>query len=192
MMVEILVPGQWMGVAIVGRFRQMILLSILTVLVTVNSLGWTDVHKHRCRVIYPQMYVKGSGIGSTRRSRIALLRMKYMDMIDILRWFIKPERARDWAMQVQTIKELPLTCRERQNRTKYIYVYLQAYDGWEEDTKSPGFCSALYALKSMKNFNSSIVEKVTNTKAEVQVNSRETDMTQIRSSNTWKVGNYLR
>ena len=28
----------------------------------------------------------------------------------------------------------------QKTRTKYIYVYLQAYDGWQEYSKSHGFC----------------------------------------------------
>ena len=37
----------------------------------------------------------------------ALMRMQYMDRIDILRWFIRSVRAGNWLMQVWTMKEMP-------------------------------------------------------------------------------------
>ena len=46
--------------------------------------------------------------------------MQYMDQIDILRGFIKSEQVGNWVMQV--------------------HVFLQAYDGWQEYSKSPDFC----------------------------------------------------
>ena len=62
--------------------------------------------------------------------------MQYMDQIDILRGFIKSEQVANWVLQVQTIKVMPLWGVIVQN----IYVFLQAYDGWQEYSKSPGFC----------------------------------------------------
>ena len=67
--------------------------------------------------------------------------MQYMDQIDILRGFIKSEQVGNWVMQVQTIKVMPPNLQGVgwgvivQN----IYVFLQAYDGWQKYSKSPGF-----------------------------------------------------
>ena len=67
--------------------------------------------------------------------------MQYMDQTDILRGFIKSEQVGNWVMPIQTMNVMPPNLQGgRDNRIKYIYVYLQAYDGWQEYSKSPGFC----------------------------------------------------
>ena len=62
----------------------------------VNSLS--DAQKHRCRVIYPQ------------------------NRIDILRWFIRSERAGNWVMQVWTMKEMLPTLRGGAYSVHKIYL----------------------------------------------------------------------
>ena len=55
--------------------------------------------------------------------------MQYMDRIDFLIWLIKSELAGNWVMQVPTMKEILLKMQGMHNLyTKYIYVYLGAYD----------------------------------------------------------------
>ena len=67
---------------------------------------------------------------SLMESRTALLWMEYMDMIDIMRRFIKSERTGNWDMHVQVMKEmLPYLAASGHNLyTKSIYVYLQTLD----------------------------------------------------------------
>ena len=67
--------------------------------------------------------------------------MQYMDQIDILREFIKSEQVGNWVMQVQTIKVMPPNLQGGGGIiVQNIYVLLQASDGWQEYSKSPGFC----------------------------------------------------
>ena len=64
MSVEILVPVQWMSLAILGRMRQVMLLSILTELVNCKLFRMKRCPETQMqRIIYPQMCLKGSGIG---------------------------------------------------------------------------------------------------------------------------------
>ena len=66
--------------------------------------------------------------------------MQYMDQIDILRGFMKSEQVGNWVMQVQTIKVMPPNLQGGGLIVQNIYVFLQAFDGWQEYSKSPGFC----------------------------------------------------
>ena len=50
-----------------------------------------------------------------RRNRAALMRMLYLDKIDILRWFIRSEWAGNWWCKSKLWRKCHLTCREGHN-----------------------------------------------------------------------------
>ena len=65
--------------------------------------------------------------GSMKDLRTTQLWLQYMDMIDILRNFIRSERIEDWTLHFQTLRNmLPYHAAAGHNSyTKSIYVYLQ-------------------------------------------------------------------
>ena len=64
---------------------------------------------------------------SMKDLRTAKLWLQYMDMIDIVRKFIKSERTGDWKLHLQVLQDmLPFLAASGHNLyTKSIYVYLQ-------------------------------------------------------------------
>ena len=79
------------------------------------------------------MLFKGSGQfqkeknDSLKSSRTAALWLQYMDMIDILRQYIRAERTGNWALHLEAIsKMLPYLAASGHNHyTKSAWVYLQ-------------------------------------------------------------------
>ena len=65
--------------------------------------------------------------GSMKDLRTAQLWLQYMDMIDILRNFIRSERIGDWTLHLQTLSNMSpyLAAAGHISYTKSIYVYLQ-------------------------------------------------------------------
>ena len=79
---------------------------------------------------------------SLKSSRTATLWLQYMDMVDILRKYIRAERTGNWELHLQAVSEmLPyLAASGHNNYTKSAWVYLQRMDTLEND------CPDVYRL----------------------------------------------
>lgn len=72
---------------------------------------------------------------SMKSSRTSTLWLQYMDMIDILRRYIRAERTGNWEFHLQAVSEmLPYLAASRHNHhTKYAWVYLQQMSNMQDE-----------------------------------------------------------